>query len=69
MNSRPTMTKEIMALFIIVITILSCSKPVHQELNIIEKADLKDWKSVVESFLQLFGHRNWIVIADAAYPK
>ncbi|WP_162340061.1 RbsD/FucU domain-containing protein [Cyclobacterium salsum] len=51
------------------ITILSCTKPVRQEPNIGEKADVKDWKSEVKSFLQLFGHRNWIVIADAAYPK
>jgi hypothetical protein len=28
-----------------------------------------DWRSVVKSELPLFGHRNWIVVADSAYPK
>lgn len=27
-----------------------------------------DWKSVVSERLPLYGHRNWIVIADSAYP-
>ena len=26
------------------------------------------WKAVLRERLPLFGHRNWIVIADAAYP-
>lgn len=26
------------------------------------------WRSVVDERLPLFGHRNWIVIADSAYP-
>ena len=69
MKTKSTMIKEIMAVFIILITILSCSHPVHQEPNNVENADLKDWKSEVETTLQLFGHRNWIVIADAAYPQ
>ena len=27
-----------------------------------------DWRSILRQRLALFGHRNWIVIADAAYP-
>src|SRR4051812_14136701 len=27
-----------------------------------------DWKQVLSEHLPLYGHRNWIVIADAAYP-
>lgn len=27
-----------------------------------------DWEVVLHDRLSLFGHRNWIVIADAAYP-
>lgn len=27
------------------------------------------WQERTDQNLQLFGHRNWIVIADAAYPK
>lgn len=28
-----------------------------------------DWKGVIEARLPTYGHRNWIVIADAAYPS
>jgi D-ribose pyranose/furanose isomerase RbsD len=27
-----------------------------------------DWKARLNAILPLFGHRNWIVVADAAYP-
>jgi L-fucose mutarotase/ribose pyranase (RbsD/FucU family) len=27
-----------------------------------------DWKGELRAFLPLFGHRNWIVVADSAYP-
>jgi RbsD / FucU transport protein family len=27
-----------------------------------------DWKQQLKSVLPLFGHRNWIVVADSAYP-
>lgn len=29
----------------------------------------QEWKSQVEQTLKVFGHRNWIVIADGAYPE
>ncbi len=58
-----------MSVFAITVTMLSCTKPVTQEPTIVEKTDLQDWKSEVERTLQLYGHRNWIVIADAAYPQ
>jgi hypothetical protein len=28
-----------------------------------------EWKSVLKDRLKLYGHRNWIVIADSAYPE
>lgn len=31
-------------------------------------ADANNWKEVVAQRLPLYGHRNWIVIADSAYP-
>jgi L-fucose mutarotase/ribose pyranase (RbsD/FucU family) len=31
-------------------------------------SDTGDWKQVLSSRLPLYGHRNWIVIADSAYP-
>jgi D-ribose pyranose/furanose isomerase RbsD len=27
-----------------------------------------DWKAVVQSRLPLYGHRNWIIVADSAFP-
>ena len=27
-----------------------------------------DWRSVLQDRLRLYGHRNWIVVADSAYP-
>jgi hypothetical protein len=27
-----------------------------------------DWEQILSDRLQLFGHRNWLVIADSAYP-
>jgi hypothetical protein len=32
----------------------------------VEKADA--WKSTLKRLLPLWGHRNWIVVADSAYP-
>ena len=29
---------------------------------------LLDWEKILEGRLPLFGHRNWLVVADAAYP-
>ena len=31
-------------------------------------SDRADWKQIVRERLGVFGHRNWIVVADAAYP-
>jgi len=68
MSKKPTMIRKIITVFVIMISILSCSNPVPQEPNNVV-SDLNDWKSEVERSLKLFGHRNWIVIADAAYPQ
>ena len=56
-------------LIILLGSLLSCSRPDHQQQNNVVKAEAKDWKAEVERTLNLFGHRNWIVIADGAYPQ
>lgn len=54
--------------FTIFFTLLSCSKEVQkQDDSAFSKSE--KWQIEVENTLQLFGHRNWIVVADAAYPK
>jgi L-fucose mutarotase/ribose pyranase (RbsD/FucU family) len=57
------------ALFILLSTLLSCSTADHKQQNNVVKSEATNWKSEVESTLNLYGHRNWIVIADAAYPQ
>lgn len=37
--------------------------------SLMSAADMQnDWKKIVADRLPLYGHRNWIVIADSAYP-
>jgi D-ribose pyranose/furanose isomerase RbsD len=31
-------------------------------------APASDWKSIVQNRLPLYGHRNWIVVSDSAFP-
>ena len=59
--------KKLIALSIISL-LLSCQTAV-QEQNKNTQAMEENWKTEVEKTLKLFGHRNWIVIADAAYPE
>ena len=62
------MIQKITVSFIMLFTLFSCSKPVQQ---LDDNTTLKSekWETEVESAIQLFGHRNWIVVADGAYPK
>ena len=59
--------KKIIALALMSFMV-SCQTTV-QEQNTIKQPRKENWKSEVEQTLKLFGHRNWIVIADAAYPE
>lgn len=54
---------------ILLVSLLSCSRPDNQQQNSLVLAEATDWKAEVERTLNLFGHRNWIVIADGAYPQ
>jgi L-fucose mutarotase/ribose pyranase (RbsD/FucU family) len=53
--------KLILPIFVVA-TILSC-----QPQNC--KPQKTDWKTELNQTIKDFGHRNWIVVADAAYPK
>ncbi len=63
------MIKKIGWVLILMILIVSCSTPVQKEQNNKTMSDSQDWKIEVGKTLKLFGHRNWIVVADAAYPQ
>ena len=55
-------------LFTLISVLLSCNAPVPNPQNN-SSTENPDWKIEVEQTLKLFGHRNWIVIADGAYPE
>ncbi len=38
-------------------------------LTLLPSLQAEDWKETLAKSLPLFGHRNWIVIADSAYPS
>ncbi len=49
-------------------TLFSCVNEVQQKPET-TASTADNWKTEVENTIQLFGHRNWIVVADGAYPK
>ncbi|WP_310380529.1 RbsD/FucU domain-containing protein [Flavobacterium sp.] len=55
-------------LFFTVFLLFSCTKPIPKLEEVIPSKS-QNWKFEVEKTIQLFGHRNWIVVADGAYPK
>lgn len=62
------MIQKATLVFFILFTLFSCSKEVQKQ----EEGKIpasKNWQTEVENTIKLFGHRNWIVVADGAYPK
>lgn len=58
-------TAFIILFFIIFLTCLSaCTKKKSES----DTAKLPDWKTEVDAHLSGFGHRNWILIVDKAFP-
>ena len=60
-------TPLVFTLFLSGLLMLSCQTSVQQKTEV-EPAK-ENWKTEVEKTLKSYGHRNWIVIADSAYPK
>jgi L-fucose mutarotase/ribose pyranase (RbsD/FucU family) len=52
---------------LIILLLISCNQQVEKQKNSMNEAE--NWKTEVEQTLKQFGHRNWIVIADGAYPE
>ena len=61
------MLQKITTLTLTLLIIISCSKQQEQQKPVEMKTT--DWKKEVQQTLKQFGHRNWIVIADSAYPE
>lgn len=61
------MIQKITTLLFSMLLFLSCSH--HKEKAQSTQIQATNWKNEVEKTVKLFGHRNWIVVADGAYPK
>lgn len=55
-------------LILILIAFYSCNPGLKETTAKEEGPIISNWKTQVESVAERFGHRNWIVVADAAYP-
>jgi len=52
---------------LIILLLISCNEQIEKPENSMNET--QNWKTEVEQTLKQFGHRNWIVIADGAYPE
>ncbi len=62
------MIQKTIVAFILMASLFSCTKPVPKPEEITQTKS-QNWQTEVKNTIQLFGHRNWIVVADGAYPK
>ena len=51
-----------------IIKLLSCAICLTAIGSAADPAQSNEWKQLVKDRIKLYGHRNWIVIADSAYP-
>lgn len=62
------MLKRNILLWMVFVMLLSCNQSKTNDAKQINNAD-NNWKSQFDQKLPLLGHRNWIVIADKAFPE
>ena len=55
-------------LLIAVMAMLSCNQSSTDAAKQTETTS-KDWKTKFDQTLSLLGHRNWIIVADKAFPQ
>ncbi|MCF8224363.1 MAG: hypothetical protein K9J30_00640 [Bacteroidales bacterium] len=55
-------TKQHITIALILVLVTGCIRPPSEGL------EYANWRDNTESLLKEYGHRNWVVIADAAYP-
>lgn len=63
------MIQKITSLFFIITLALSCNIKESDNNHTNVQSNVNSWQQELEETLKVFGHRNWIVIADAAYPQ
>lgn len=52
---------------LVFLIVASCQQDIKKDKTSISKQE--NWQQILEDRLPEYGHRNWIIIADAAYPK
>jgi D-ribose pyranose/furanose isomerase RbsD len=62
------MIQKTALVLIVLFTLFSCVNESQKKEETTTSVS-ENWKTEIESTIQLFGHRNWIVVADGAYPK
>lgn len=67
MEKQAKKMKQILSLILIVLLSISCKFQVKTAEE--EAGEVQDWKTEIANTVQRFGHRNWIVVADGAYPE
>lgn len=61
------MIQKTTILALLILIVLSCSK--QNEQNKPTEMKTTNWKNELKQTMKQFGHRNWIVVADGAYPE
>lgn len=67
MEKQAKKMKQLLSLFLIALLSVSCKLQVKTAED--DASVTQDWKTEVANTVQRFGHRNWIVVADGAYPE
>lgn len=50
-----------------IINLLACQQQIKE--NVMSEQTQKTWEQQVDEMLPVLGHRNWIIVADMAYPQ
>jgi hypothetical protein len=69
LNQKKVMTIKTGGVCILLLLLIGCNPTVHDQQQDAAMPESSNWKADVEKTVKLFGHRNWIVVADAAYPQ
>jgi|HubBroStandDraft_3_1064219.scaffolds.fasta_scaffold46625_2 hypothetical protein len=64
MNTIKSALRVIIAVLALSLSFFSLASPAQTPAS----APASDWKAIVQNRLPLYGHRNWIVVSDSAFP-
>lgn len=63
----------VLGLIVLIAALAACEREDGKKQDVLARpaihaADAEDWTDAVRTFLPALGHRNWIVVADSAFP-